>query len=176
MQQLEVHIVKWPEEREDRERHARARALCLLVVDVGDLPPSDLRVTEDWVRASADPIEVHSRIERIRALNPLVVGRPAVDADGILTFGERWLPLSPGDASLVAALCANYGGLVHREHLRALVPGLTDASLSVRLHRLRRQLAPLGLAVTTVRARGYILDPMVPGDGASVAAMTWTAR
>jgi hypothetical protein len=156
----EVHLVRWPAEAGDRRRFGEMGELCLLLVEPNELPPDDVRRSEDWVRSTADPIEVHWRIERLRALNPRPVGPPEVDDDNIVSFGDQWLPLGPLDARLVSLLSAHFGTLVHRDDLRAAIgDSLSDAALSVRLFRLRRQLAPLGLNITTVRARGYVLEP-----------------
>jgi hypothetical protein len=155
----EVHLVRWPAEADERARFSETGELCLLLVEPNDLPPDDVRRSEDWVRSTADPIEVHWRIERLRSLNPRPLGPPEVDGDSILSFGDQWLPLGPRDARLVRLLCEQYGNLVHRDELRATVgASLTDAALSVRLFRLRRQLAPLGLNIATVRGRGYVLE------------------
>jgi hypothetical protein len=155
----EVHLVRWPAEAGDRRRFGEMGELCLLLVEPNELPPDDVRRSEDWVRSTADPIEVHWRIERLRALNPRPVGPPEVDDDNIVSFGGQWLPLGPRDAGLVRVLCAQYGNLVHRDELRSTAgASLTDAALSVRLFRLRRQLAPLGLNIATVRGRGYVLE------------------
>jgi hypothetical protein len=45
--------------------------------------------------------------------------------------------------------------------MRAGWPGETPSrgKLDVRIHRLRRRLSPLGLVVTTVRQRGWMLAP-----------------
>jgi hypothetical protein len=155
----EVHLVRWPAEADDRRRFSEIGELCLLLVEPNELPPDDVGRSEDWVRSTADPIEVHWRIERLRSLNPRPLGPPEVDDDNILSFGDQWLPLGPGDAGLVRLLCEQFGNLVHRDELRVTAgAALTDAALSVRLFRLRRQLAPLGLNVATVRGRGYVLE------------------
>jgi DNA-binding winged helix-turn-helix (wHTH) protein len=92
-------------------------------------------------------------------INARPVAPPAVDDDSILSFGEQWLPLGPGDARLVRLLCEHFGNLVHRDDLRSTAgPSLTDTALSVRLSRLRRQLAPLGLNIANARGRGYLLE------------------
>lgn len=154
-----MHLVKWPEEADQRCRLAEAGELCLLVLEPNVLPPEDLHRREDWVRVSADPIEVHSRIERLRSLNTAASGQPAIDEDGILSFGDRWVALGPGDVALARLLCDSFGTLVGRAALRDCVhPACTYAALAVKLHRMRRMLAPLGLNIATIRARGYVLQ------------------
>ncbi len=115
--------------------------------------------TEDWVRSTADPIEVRSRIERLRAAHEHQHRRPTVDEDGILTFGERWVALAPGDVALARVLCEQFTNLVAREDLRrCAVPPCSDATLAVKLYRLRRHLTQVGLRLTTIRSRGCILE------------------
>lgn len=155
----DVQLVRWPEEEAERQRLAEAGQLCLLVIETNMAPPADLQPGEDWVRSTADPIEVRSRIDRLRAAHEHQHRRPTVDEDGILTFGERWVALAPGDVALARVLCEQFTNLVAREDLRrCAVPPCSDATLAVKLYRLRRHLTQVGLRLTTIRSRGCILE------------------
>jgi hypothetical protein len=166
----EVQLVPWPQGERQRRAIARAGQLCLLLVEPNDLPPADLGPGEDWVRTTADPIEVHVRGERLVRSHAGGDRPPGVDDQGILRHGSRWAALGPGDTSIVATLCESFGLLVARDVLcRCVSPVLSNPALSVRLFRLRPTLASVGLSVTTVRGRGYVLgvasDEAQPAHG-----------
>lgn len=81
--------------------------------------------------------------------------------DGVLRLGDEWLPVPPVESRLLAALLDRSGAVVSRSSLaRAGWPGEDPArnTLDVHMGRLRGRLATVGLAVVTVRSRGYLLD------------------
>ncbi|MEZ5262508.1 MAG: hypothetical protein R2755_12210 [Acidimicrobiales bacterium] len=159
----DVQLVSWPQEAGLRERVAATGRLCLLVIEPNVSPPHDLGVGEDWVRSTADAVEIRSRIDRLRAANAGRLPRPGLDGDGILTYGPRWVALAPGDLPLARRLCDRFTQLVTRAELRSCYePACSDATLAVKLHRLRRHLIDVELRLTTVRGRGCILEPAHP--------------
>jgi DNA-binding response OmpR family regulator len=86
---------------------------------------------------------------------------PSLDEDGVLRVSDRWVSLPPVEARLAAALLHRYGAVVSREALaRAGWPAGSPGrnALDVHVLRLRRRLAPLALAIRTVRSRGYLLE------------------
>lgn len=86
---------------------------------------------------------------------------PALDVDGVLRLDRDWVPLPPVEARITAALLRRYGAVVGRDILaRAGWPSGAPGrnALDVHVLRLRRRLAPLGLAIRTVRSRGYLLE------------------
>ena len=86
---------------------------------------------------------------------------PTLDTDGLLHHRDHWVSLSPVEQSLAAALLDRFGAVVARDTLagRAWPDGLpTRNALDVHVLRLRRRIAPLGLEIRTVRARGYLLQ------------------
>jgi DNA-binding response OmpR family regulator len=71
------------------------------------------------------------------------------------------VPLPPVEARLTDALLERFGAVVSRESLARAgwpdgAPGRN--ALDVHVLRLRRRINPLGLAIRTVRARGYLLE------------------
>jgi hypothetical protein len=93
---------------------------------------------------------------------------PEIDAHGVLRFGSSWVSLPPVEARLADALVIRFGAVVGRDTLRRSVwPGTAPGRnvLDVHVLRLRRRLAPLGLAIRTVRSRGYMLERADPPDG-----------
>src|SRR5439155_25699789 len=87
---------------------------------------------------------------------------------GVLRFGSSWVSLPPVEARLADALVVRFGAVVGRDTLRRSVwPGTAPGRnvLDVHVLRLRRRLAPLGLAIRTVRSRGYMLERAEQPDG-----------
>ena len=84
-----------------------------------------------------------------------------VDDAGLLHRGRRWVALPDVEWRLIDLLVNRFGQLVRREDLTAAGwPGGTnsDSDLYVRIKRARKRLAPLGLTITSVRGRGYVLS------------------
>ena len=134
----------------------------LLLVEDGQRPPMIVDCLEDWVRVPASEQEVQARLEalEIRGKAHEHVA-PGIDDYGVLRFRGRWVALSPVEARLTRALLARYGAVVSREAL--VKAGWSDEgaarnALDVHVLRLRRRLTALGLAIRTVRSRGYLLE------------------
>ncbi|WP_208027481.1 helix-turn-helix domain-containing protein [Rhabdothermincola sediminis] len=159
---MDVVLLRWPLERERRahlEREGRPR---LLLLDDGVAPPAPVDCLEDWVRVPAAAEDLRSRVDalaqRFRAHHR---ASPTLDGDGVLRCGEQWVLLPPVEARLVGALLERMGAVVSREQLsRVGWPGGSPGrnALDVHVLRSRRRIAPLGLAIRTVRSRGYLLE------------------
>jgi DNA-binding winged helix-turn-helix (wHTH) protein len=154
-------VVPWPAEAERRVALAAEGSPRLLVLDEGTHPPPLLDCLEDWVHAPVEETEMHARLEALRLrvrCHRLAV--PELDEEGFLRFGSGQVYLPPVEARLTGALLERFGRVVGAASLmRAGWPGETAnrGKLDVRIHRLRRRLAPLGLVVRTVRQRGWML-------------------
>jgi DNA-binding response OmpR family regulator len=162
-------LVRWPSEAEQRSRLAERHIPRLLLVDDGLPPPECVDCLEDWIRLPAPESDVRARMDglliRSRAHLRTV---PEIDADGVLRFGSGWVSLPPVEARLADALVERYGAVVGRDTLRRSVwPGTAPGRnvLDVHVLRLRRRLAPLGLAIRTVRSRGYMLEQADVSEG-----------
>ena len=158
---MDVVLVQWPTEELRREELRRGGVPRLLLVATG-APPPDVDADEDWVRVPAPDPDVRARLHALarRTANgaPDV---PTIDADGLLWVGQRWVSLPPVESRLTAALVARFGAVVSRDQLgRAGWPdGPTGRNaLDVHVLRLRRRVAKVGLAIRTVRSRGYLLE------------------
>jgi DNA-binding response OmpR family regulator len=141
----------------------RAGQPRLLLLEDGAPPPDIGESLEDWIRVPADEVDLRARVEGLlrRIVGPEATV-PELDGDGVLRAGERWVSLPPVEARLTAALLDRYGAVVSRENLSKAgwpasgAPGRN--ALDVHVLRLRRRLAPLELAIRTVRSRGYLLE------------------
>jgi non-specific serine/threonine protein kinase len=90
-----------------------------------------------------------------------VAGPVWLDEDGLLHAGADWVALPETEWRLVALMLDHSDHLVSRPQLvEAGWPGRTvqDTTLNVTMKRVRNRLAPLGLTVTTVRGRGFVLS------------------
>lgn len=167
---MDVTLVRWPSEASQRARLRAAGQPVVLLLEDGAPPPDpagdDL---EDWIRVPADEQDLRARIEGLqrRALARRAFP-PVLDDDGVIRLGDRWVALPPVEVRLTGALLHRFGGVVSRDGLaRAGWPSGAPGrnALDVHMLRLRRRLAPLGLAIRTVRSRGYVLEADDNGAG-----------
>jgi two-component system OmpR family response regulator len=165
----QVSLVRWPAEDDRREflRSSGTPRLLLVEPEVG--APATLDPLEDWVRLPADEAEVGARLATLAARAGPSRTVPDLDDDGLLRYQDRWVALSPVEQALAGVLIERFGAVVGREALsrRAWPDGSpTRNALDVHILRFRRRIAPLGLEVRTVRARGYLLQSP---EGAALA-------
>ena len=110
----------------------------------------------------ADEVDLHARVEMLdRRLARRDRWRCPISTMTACCGSAGWVPLPPVEARLTAALLDRFGAVVSRDALgRAGWPDGAPGrnALDVHVLRLRRRLAPLGLAIRTVRARGYLLE------------------
>jgi two-component system response regulator RegX3 len=90
-----------------------------------------------------------------------VGGSIRLDGGGLLHVGTAWVALPLVEWRLVATLLAHIGEVVLRDDLTgAAWPGkrVKDGTLSVSMRRVRSRIEPLGVAITTVRGRGFVIS------------------
>ncbi len=158
---MDVALLRWPAEAEARDRLTAIGEARLLLVEADQTPPTVVDCLEDWVRVPASEEDVRARVAALSVRSHAHEShRPGIDDDGVLRYRGRWVSLPPLEARLVASLIQRFGAVVGRETLiKAVWPGGSPGrnALDVHVLRLRRRIAPLGLAVRTVRSRGYLL-------------------
>jgi two-component system OmpR family response regulator len=159
---MEVALLRWPAESARRRDLVDRGSPRLLLVDDGTLPPESDDCLEDWIRVPAAELDVRIRVaslgRRAERQAPLL---PSLDGDGVLRSRGTWVPLPPVEARLTTALLDRFGGVVSRDSLAGAgwpggAPGRN--ALDVHVLRLRRRIGPLGLAIRTVRSRGYLME------------------
>lgn len=162
--------MRWPVEQVRRDELRKEGRPRLLLLEDGAPPPSaEADDVEDWIRVPADEVDLRARVEGLRCrVKARMDPSPALDDDGVLRLGDRWVSLPPVEARLTAALVGCYGAVVSRDALAragwpAGAPGRN--ALDVHMLRLRRRLSPLDLAIRTVRSRGYLLERLAAADG-----------
>jgi DNA-binding response OmpR family regulator len=162
---MDVVLVRWPDDGDRRELLALEGVPRLLLLRDGVEPPAASDCLEDWIRVPADEHEVRCRVDALhRRSQRHQNDRPLLDEHGVLRYGGRWVSLPPVEARLTTAMLDRFGSVVSREALtRAGWPTGTGGrnALDVHVLRLRRRLDGVGLAIRTVRARGYLLEAAV---------------
>lgn len=167
---MDVVVLRWPADEVRRARAADEGRPRLLLVDPGVAAPISADVLEDWVRLPATDDDIDARLDMLRARSVLDGNGfrlpdekvpPALE-DGVLRYGDRWVPLPPVEARLAQSLLDRMGAVVSRESLAKAgwpqgAPGRN--ALDVHMLRLRRRLDQVGLAIRTIRSRGYLLEP-----------------
>jgi DNA-binding response OmpR family regulator len=180
---MDVTMLRWPDEQARRSRISETHEPRLLLVPDGEEPPAVVDCLEDWIRIPATENEVRARVEalavRSLAHNGNGAGNgagtsngnghghddaalPMLDDFGVLRLNGSWVALPPLEARLTEALLERLGAVTSRELLiRAGWPSGAPGrnALDVHVLRLRRRLQPVGLAIRTVRSRGYLLEP-----------------
>ena len=154
--------MRWPQ---DAARLAALRAGAsprLLVVAAGAAPPEpNADCLEDWVRLPASDADLQIRLQALAARSHHHGRRPSLDLDGVLHYQGHSVPLPPVEHAIVSVLLERHPAVVSRDALTRRAwdrRPLRRNTLDVHMVRLRRRLAPLGLEIRTVRARGYLLN------------------
>lgn len=162
MPDCDVAMVRWPHERERLDELRATGAPRLLLVEGGVTPPVVDGGPEDWIRLPADEADLRARVEGVeRRAQADRLAPPEIDEDGVLRLGDAWVSLPPVEARLTRALVDRYRAVVSRDALARAgwpegAPGRN--ALDVHVLRLRRRLDPVGLTISTVRSRGYLLE------------------
>ena len=151
--------MRWPGEDDG----SRPR---LLVVDADARPPTPADCLEDWVLSTASRDEVEARVAALAARAEAHLPQaPTIDEWGVVQFGGRSVVVPPIESRLARVMIDRFGRVVSHDRLVAAAwpDGIgTRNTLDVRILRLRRRLATLGLSIRTVRARGYLLERSEP--------------
>lgn len=159
---VDVVLLRWPVEQARRDEARQAGRPRLLLVENGAPAPLPTDELEDWIRIPAADADLRARVLGLRQrAASRAAPEPALDDDGVLRLGDRWVALPPVEARLTSALIDRFGAVVARSSLAKAgwpdgAPGRN--ALDVHVLRLRRRLTPLGLAIRTVRSRGYLLE------------------
>ncbi|MGH9155340.1 MAG: winged helix-turn-helix domain-containing protein [Acidimicrobiales bacterium] len=159
---MDIAMVRWPSEDDRRAALAASGAPRLLLIEGRAPPPEAMDCLEDWVRVPASDDEMRARMAAlVRRASEHVPVVPQLDADGVLRMGSSWVSLPPVESRLATALLERFGAVVSRESLGRAgwptgAPGRN--ALDVHMLRLRRRVAPVALAIRTVRSRGYLLE------------------
>ncbi len=156
----DVVILQWPDQADRVEELERLGIPRLLLVEPDCPPPPSTSCLEDWLRLPVDDASLRARLVALAAharRHPMV---PVLDEHGQLSHRGESVFLSNTDKRIALVLIEQFGRVVSEESLleRARPEGGNDQTLRVNVSRLRRRIAPLGLAITCVRGHGYLLQ------------------
>lgn len=155
----------WPEEEALRSQLEKLGEPRLLLVAADARPPATPDPLEDWVRLPSPEQDVAARVRslalRAGAIDVEQPTTPELDDDGVLRTTVGWVALSDLEARLAKALLDRFQLVVDRASL--LKAGWPDQQVSrnlldVYLHKLRPRVESVGLQISTVRKRGYVLE------------------
>jgi hypothetical protein len=112
--------------------------------------------------AADGPAGRELRVRIIDGDQPVEGDPPMLDADGLLRFRGRWVPIPDTQIPVVDLLVRNLGRLVRNSDVRAAYEQAggsgTATSLRSVVHRLGRRVAEVGLRLHVVRSRGLVLE------------------
>ena len=161
-ERCDVALLRWPAQEALRERLEAEGRPRLLLLAHDCMAPVCADELEDWVREPIDKEELEVRgttlLRRARRLGL----RPVIDENGFVRVGDRWVDLPPIQQPVAHLLVARLGRVVSAEEIQA---AYVDAGGSVHpkavkamISRVKRRLEEVGLALTNVRDRGYVLE------------------
>ena len=158
---IEVHILAWPEDEEQRHKLADERMPRLLRIEAGASPPVLWDELEDWYRDGSPTADVLARRDTVQARASRRAREPVLDGS-VLRVGQQWVAIPPARVPVVALLLSRRGEVVRPAELTEAVVaggGSSDAT-AVRavLHRLAKALATVDLQLHSVRGRGSLLE------------------
>lgn len=156
----DVVILHWPAQSDRISDLERLGVPRLLLVEPDSPPPPSTSCIEDWLRLPVDDASLRARLLALAAhaqRHPIV---PTLDEHGQLTHRGESVFLSMTDQRIADVLVGQFAQVVSEETLlnRAQFDGRNDQTLRVNVSRLRRRIAPIGLAITCVRGHGYVMQ------------------
>ena len=154
----DVVVVQWPEHADEAERLDRAGVAHLLLVGADSEPPAIDSCVEDWVRLPTSEDDVRARLVTLRRRAQRHPPVPTVDSYGQLSYRGANVYLPPIEQRLVELFARRFGKIVTSHELLGVWPdGGAPGSLRVHISRLRKRLAPIGLAIESRQTTGYVL-------------------
>jgi two-component system OmpR family response regulator len=156
----DVVILHWPEQADRVDDLERLGIPRLLIIEPEVAPPPSTSCLEDWLRLPVDDASLRARLVALAAHAQRHPTVPALDEHGQLSHRGETVFLSMTDQRIAEALIEQFGRVVSEEELleRVQPESRNDQTLRVNVSRLRRRIAPLGLAITCVRGHGYLMQ------------------
>lgn len=156
-----IALVPWPDQEDRRVALAVAGRPRVLLVDADAAPPRVTDPNEDWIRSPYDPQDLDARVMALVRRMDCGTARPILDDDGLLWFETGWVAVPDAQLPIVAALLARLGDVVSLDELATAYAELggSDNRVAIKsmLRRLASRVGEIGLAIHTVRGRGYLL-------------------
>jgi two-component system OmpR family response regulator len=156
---MDVRILRWPEQADEADRLARLEVPRLLIVESGVAPPTETSCVVDWLRLPADDEDLRARMAALAERAARHPSRPVVNEYGQLSHRGTTAFLSRIDEQITNLLAENFGHPVPAEELisRVWTDDGTNETLRVHISRLRHRIAPLDLTITNIKGHGYAM-------------------
>jgi len=130
----------------------------LIIVAASSEAPLVVGDCEEWIRFPAHASDVRARIQGLRQRAARRASpQPVLTGDGLLRAGGSWVALSRTEQQLAQHLVARFGEPVETPVLAQALGGDTRTRIATGIYRLRRRIEPLGLTVSSVRSRAYLM-------------------
>jgi hypothetical protein len=164
---VEVTILRWPQQEDLRRWLAQRRQPRILLVDTDAPAPDSLDDLEDWVRGDLAPTD---QAARCRALRQRAIEAhaqlPFLDADGLLRHGDRWVAIPEGQLGITRLLLDRLHRVVPLAEI-TLAYEATGGSghpntMRTAIGRLAQRAREVQLELVTIRGRGVLLSTMPP--------------
>jgi hypothetical protein len=162
----DVALLRWPEQRDEREQLDQLGLPRLLVVGPEATPPPIKDCIEDWIRLPADDTDIQQRLAALHNRSQRHPAAPIVTPWGEISFRGSSVFLSPRELALAAILANEFRIAVSECNLleQAWPDGEgTSNAVHVHMSRLRKRISTLGLTVRTVRGYGYLMSASTKG-------------
>jgi two-component system OmpR family response regulator len=155
----DVVVLRWPDQADEADRLASLGRPRLLVVEPGVAPPRDASCLVDWLRLPADDEDVRARVAALAARAARHPTVPVADDHGQVSHEGTTVSLPSIEERVAKVLIENFGHPVRAEELISCVWAEDGSNLALRVHisRLRHRLAPLGVAIKSIRGFGYVM-------------------
>ena len=105
---IEVHILAWPEDEEQRRKLADERMPRLLRIEAGASPPELWDELEDWYREGSSTADVLARRDTVQVRASRRAREPVLDGS-VLRVGQQWVAIPPARVPVVALLLSPPG-------------------------------------------------------------------
>lgn len=157
----------------------RASEVPILVISAREAVAERVSVldagADDYLVKPFPMVELEARVRALlrrshaRKLEELAVGPSKLILDaGRISIDGASVDLPSGELLLLEALAEKFGHVVSKETIAGRLSRrsepVTDTAIEVRVHRLRRRLAPLGFRIRTLRGFGYLLERNAGSD------------
>lgn len=156
---MDVRVLRWPDQADESERLARLEAPRLLLVEPGVAAPTETSCVVDWLRLPADGEDMCARLAALAERAARHPSRPFVDDDGQVSHQGTAVFLPPVHERIARILIESRGRPVPAEDLipRVWPQDGTIETLRGNISRLRDRIAPLGLTITHITGHGYVM-------------------
>src|SRR5262249_52664798 len=163
---MDVRVLRWPDQADESERLARLEAPRLLLVEPGVAAPTETSCVVDWLRLPTSGEDMRARLAALSERAARHPSRPFVDDYGQLSHRGLSVFLPRVDERIAKILIDSSSPPVWADALIRCVWTKDGSRAALRAHvfKLKQRIASLGLTITHVGRRGYVIREVEPTD------------